>query len=297
VMGLSSSFYDPVSKAMLGDFVPAEKRLRVFSFRYMAVNIGFAIGPLIGSFMGLVQNNASFFITAGVYVLYGIVLLLSLRKLVLPDAKRQQTEERVTLKQALRVIRTDAALLFLLLGGVFSVTVHGQMSVTLSQYLNGNFEDGVKLFAVLMSVNAVTVVACQLFLTKMSEHWKPIKAIAIGSLLLALGEVGFATSNGWVLFLLSMFVFTIGEIFLIPAEYLALDRITPDHMRGMYYGAQTFTNLGNFIGPWFGGFLLAAYGGPVMFLVMGVISIAAIYFFWKAQRVTERRTVPEKIAF
>lgn len=46
----------------------------------------------------------------------------------------------------------------------------------------------------------------------------------------------------------------------LPSEYTQIDEITPHGMRGMYYGAQGFSELGNFIGPWFGSILLASFG-------------------------------------
>ena len=289
LLGLGSSFYDPVSKALMADLVPPEKRLRMFSLRYVTFNIGYALGPLLGSYLGLVQNNVAFLFTAAVYVAYAVLLLIFLSKIQLPETQAGNAGEKVTLRQSFNVMRKDVALRFLLIGGVLTMIVHGEMSVTLSQYLAGSFVDGVKMFAVLMSLNAVTTVGLQYSLSKVAEKWTPLKGIVIGSILFALGEIGFAIANGWAMFVVAMLVFTIAEIFLLPAEYMALDGITPEGMRGMYYGAQTFTNLGNFIGPWVGGILLSTYGGPTMFSTMAVIALLAVYFFWRARKISDRK--------
>ena len=40
-------------------------------------------------------------------------------------------------------------------------------------------------------------------------------------------------------------------------------------MRGTYFGAQTLTNIGHFIGPWLGGFLFVSYGGNTLYVLDG----------------------------
>jgi MFS family permease len=50
-------------------------------------------------------------------------------------------------------------------------------------------------------------------------------------------------------------------------------------MRGTYYGAQSFSSLGHFLGPWIGGMLLSQYNGKVLFLTMAVVAISAVGFY------------------
>ena len=44
---------------------------------------------------------------------------------------------------------------------------------------------------------------------------------------------------GW-LELLAMAVFTVGEIIVFPAEYMFIDRIAPDHLRGWWQHRRDF---------------------------------------------------------
>lgn len=78
----------------------------------------------------------------------------------------------------------------------------------------------------------------------------------------ALGDIGFAFSHSLVPMIVSMAIFTLGEILNYPAANMLIDKLAPEHMRGTYFGAQTLTNLGHFMGPWVGGFLLVRYGAP-----------------------------------
>ncbi|GED03344.1 MFS transporter [Bacillus atrophaeus] len=285
--GVSTSFFNTISKALIGDLTPEDQRFRVFSTRYSAMNLGFSIGPMVGAFLGIGGSSITFLLTSSVYLVYSIILVFLFQSF----SVQQNTElnaERISLAQAWNVVRSDKVLFFFILGGIMLTTVHGQISVPLSQYLKENIVDGVKLFGLLMSINGVTVIILQVPLTRWSEKFSIFHRIILGSSLLTLGAVGFAFSAGWAGFILSMIIFTLAEILLVPAEYTQIDQITPHGMRGTYYGAQSFSEFGNFLGPWIGGILLSAYGGTTMFLTLGAISIASLFFFSKGRKLVRR---------
>ncbi|MFY0543601.1 MDR family MFS transporter [Brevibacillus sp. H7] len=287
--GLAGSFFGTISKALMGDLTPEEKRFRVFSNRYMAINLGFSIGPMVGAFLGIGGSSFAFALAAAVYVVYAIALILCFRAFRVKEAMSGDREEAVTVSRIWQVLRRDTVLFLFTIGGVLLMTVHGQMSVTLSQYLTDNLSDGVKLFGLLMSLNGITVFLVQVPLTRWSERLSLFKRIVLGSMLLALGEIGFATSAGWSGFIVAMVIFTLGEILIVPAEYAQVDQITPQGMRGTYYGAQSFGEFGSFLGPWAGGMILSVYGGPAMFTTMAVIAVASLYFFWKGRKLHRLR--------
>lgn len=293
VKGLASSFYGTVSKALMGDLTPMEKRFRVFSNRYMAVNIGAAIGPVLGAFFGIAGSGVAFWLTALSYLLFAFVLYAACRKYGVGDGGTSegadQTEAKPSLRQMGQVLFRDTALLSFVIGGILLVTVHGQMSVTLSQYLSDNIAEGVALFGVMMSVNGLTVVLLQIPLTRLVERYSLFSRIVAGALLMAIGEIGFATSAGWSWFVAAMVIFTLGEILIVPAEYAQIDQITPAQMRGTYYGAQSISELGSFLGPWVGGMILFAYGGPVMFSFMAVLAVFSLLFYWLGRQIYVKR--------
>ncbi|MCY7798453.1 MFS transporter, partial [Bacillus haynesii] len=51
--GLCHSCFEPVSKALMAELSEREMRFRIFSLRYLAINIGAAVGPLLGLVIGL----------------------------------------------------------------------------------------------------------------------------------------------------------------------------------------------------------------------------------------------------
>lgn len=291
--GLAGSFFSTVSKAMMGDLTPEDKRFRVFSNRYMAINLGVTIGPVVGAFLGIAGSGLTFWLTGFSYVVFAIALSVACRRYGVGDEETAQSsveaEEKPGLKQMWQVLSRDTALLAFVIGSILLVTVHGQMSVTLSQYLRSDIAEGVALFGVMMSVNGLTVLLLQIPMTRFVERYSLFSRIVVGALLMAAGEVGFAFSAGWAGFVTAMIVFTLGEILILPAEYAQIDQITPHRMRGTYYGAQSISELGSFLGPWVGGMILFAYGGPTMFLFMASLAVFSLIFYWLGKNVHLKR--------
>jgi MFS family permease len=74
-----------------------------------------------------------------------------------------------------------------------------------------------------------------------------------------------ASVQAWVLATLA---FTLGEVIVIPSEYMFIDMIAPADKRGSYFGAQGLSTFGAALNPIICGFLLAHFSGAVMFWVL-----------------------------
>lgn len=287
--GLCRSFYEPVSQALMADLTDKEKRYQVFSLRYLAINIGVSVGPLLGAVFAALDSTLPFILTGLIYLVYACSLILLLNKF---GIRKIDTENKVntTFLSAWHVVRSDVVLRYYLLGSTVTAIGYSQMTVTLSQYVEGKFTEGVALFAVMMSANAITVVVMQLPIAKWTSKLTPLAVLTLGVVFYSLGNVGFGLSTGWFSFIASMVVFTFGEMLCYPSANLLTDQIAPEGMRGTYYGAQSFSNLGHFMGPWIGGILLSQFNGTVLFLTMSVVAVSAILFYRAGER---NRTRPD----
>ncbi|KRE69952.1 MDR family MFS transporter [Paenibacillus sp. Soil750] len=283
--GLCRSFYEPVSQALMADLTEPSKRRQVFSLRYMAINVGVAVGPLLGAFFATMNGALPFLLTGIIYLIYGITLYALLIKF---GIKKIEGEKKsiVTFRSAVGVIRKDITFRLYIIGGIIGAIGYSQVMVTLSQYLQRDFANGVKMFAILMSANAIVVIAMQVPLGRWAEKYSPLTAIVVGNFMFALGDIGFAYSHTLAWLIVSMGIFTFGEILNYPAANMLIDKLAPENMRGTYYGAQTLTNIGHFMGPWIGGFLLVSYGGSTLFLVIAILSMLGSIFYWRG---TKRR--------
>lgn len=281
LMALSTASFGPVAKALLADLLPTGERVRWFSYQYLVFNVGFAVGPLVGVYLGLSGGRGAFLVGALAYGVYFAILASALRiaPKVTAAAKAETTSVLTRFAGSLRAVATDRRLLCFLIAGLLLEAVHLRISALLAQDLAIDFSDGAAILAVVMTTNAVTVVVFQLFASKIVLKKDPVTAIVIGGLLMFAGMVGFATSTSMWGFIVAMVIFSVGETFIVPSEFAIIDRISPEERRGSYFGAQTFAQLGGFVGPYFGGVLLATWNGTVMFLGVGTLALLSAGFY------------------
>jgi len=293
--GLCTSFFEPTSQALMADLTDKNKRMKVYSLRYTAINIGASAGPLLGAYLANSSAKLSFAITGSTYLLYGIVLAFFLKKLVI--SKEDTIKKVVSFAGAFRILKTDKALRNLIIGIILINIGYVQIDSNLPQVLEGTLENGVAIFSVLLTINAVMVVFLQMPLSYLAERFSLLQAMSAGSLFMAAGLIGFSFVNGWLTAILAMVLLTIGEIFIFPSNSMMMDELAPEHMRGTYFGAGQFRKIGNFLGPIIGGYLLSHFHGQIMFWVIAILSLGSIIFFIAGNRtyLKTRITSPEKV--
>ncbi|MGG0187998.1 MDR family MFS transporter [Bacillus rhizoplanae] len=296
--GMCRSFFEPTSRALLSDLTKPEHRLMVFNLRYGAINVGVAIGPLVGLQIGSAESTTPFFIAAIMYALYTIVLALQFRKYRIGEEKTEETE-RVTFMDSLRIIRKDIVFLVALIGIIISTAGYAQFSSTLSQYFANShlFENGVKLFSYALTLNAITVVIVQYPLIQICKKYTPLVSIMIGTLLVSVGLCGFGFAGSmWTVFVCTI-IFTIGEVLMFSMTDVFIDQIAVANLKGTYFGAMGFSGIGAVIGPWFGGLLLDYYGyhnGFTIFTILAVLSMLAFPILLLTRSLLRKRTIEEK---
>ncbi|MDM5189278.1 MFS transporter [Bacillus sp. DX4.1] len=278
--GMCRSFFEPTSRALLSDLTKPEHRLLVYNLRYGAINVGVAIGPLVGLQLGSAKSTTPFLVAAVVYILYTIVLALQFKKYRIGE-QELDTNEPVTMMNAVRVLRKDVVFLIALVGIILSNTGYAHFSTTLSQYFANShvFQDGVTLFSYVLTLNAITVVIVQYPLIRFCKKYTPLVSIMMGTLLVSGGLLGFGmTQSLWGIFACTI-LFTMGEVLMFSMTDVFIDDIAVPHLKGTYFGAMGFSGIGGVIGPWFGGILLDYYGYQNGFAVFSILAIFSVCAF------------------
>ncbi|MEP3863548.1 MAG: hypothetical protein ABJM83_06270, partial [Paracoccaceae bacterium] len=105
---------------------------------------------------------------------------------------------------------------------------------------------------------------------------------------------GFSASNLTWIWITSMAIFTIGEVVLVPAEYLYVDLIAPDNMRGAYFALHNLGALGGAASPALCAVLLAQGGSNVMFAVLISCAVSGAIFYAIGHRLADGNGVLPK---
>jgi MFS family permease len=276
--GLCNSFFEPTSQALMADVTEKKSRMKAYSLRYTAINIGASVGPLLGAYLATTSAKMSFAITGSIYLLYAFVLVFFMHKLSITQSE-QIGKKSVTFGAAFKIFISDKALLYLVLGVILVNIGYSQMDSSLPQFLGKSLSNGVVIFSFLLTINALMVVFLQMPISLIAERFKPMQVMMVGSILMAAGLLLCSMINGWVMAILSMIFLTFGEILIFPSNSMLIDQLAPDHLRGTYFGAGQFRKAGNFLGPILGGYLLSHYNGQMMFLIISIVVLGSILFF------------------
>ncbi|AOC56258.1 MULTISPECIES: MDR family MFS transporter [Bacillus] len=273
--GLCRALFEPTSKALLSDVTPSSIRLFVFNLRYTAINIGVIFGPLLGLYLGSSKTTFPFLVAAFIYLLYGLTLVWQFQKH--PVAAPESTKQ-IGVKKALSIIQKDTVFSIILIGVTLCSFGYSHLSSTLPQYLSASpmIEDGPKLFGYLLSLNAVVVIVVQYPLIMIAKRYSTILSLTTGNILLAgsLFAIAFSQSLGMLAFIIV--VFTIGEVLLFAMMDLFVDNVAKPEVKGSYFGAMGFSQLGSVIGPFIGGLCIDYFGAAHPFSIFSVLSMVTI---------------------
>src|SRR5471032_647199 len=299
VLALLNASYALLSitlKACIASWLPVAKRVKAFSMNYTLVNVGWAVGSSLGVWLAGYSPVLPFVISA--MLAFGTVLSLAWGLRNIPHTPPQTEQEqkplpKPNLRQTLSILAHDRRLIYFTLGSTLGSVVFGQFAGYLSQYLIlvSNAEFAYKIIGAVMITNAVIVIAFQYVLSSRMKQQTLLKWLFLGTVFFIVGLIGFMTAGESVLFWrIAMAIFSFVELIVIPVEYMFIDFIAPENMKGSYYGMQNLSNLGGAINP-LCGFLLSYTAPPVMFIALIAASVGGRVFFWLGHRLASQRAV------
>ncbi|EMX6285279.1 MFS transporter [Providencia rettgeri] len=282
-ISIGRALLEACSKALIGDYIESPKgRESIQYFRYYLVNIGAAIGPYVGLVGGLSAQKETFLLTATVYFIYGIALRLYL----LPSnelKKTQSTNYPINFQNTLKTIVVHRAFMLLLLCNILVMFVYANFDSTLVQYLSrADLPNIVSLIALLVIVNSLTIILTQLPLLHLLRYLTPKFKILLGVFFIALAQFIFAFSPLDTVYYLcfATIILSFGEIVAIPTFNVEVDRLTPHHLRGAFFGASNLASIGTALAPFYGGIMLDLFSGKTLFLWLSFICVITLFIYY-----------------
>jgi len=150
-------------------------------------------------------------------------------------------------------------------------------------------------YGTLFTINTLLIVAFEVQLNRATAHWPNTWALFSGCVLFAVGfgALGFVVSASGIL--ITVVIWTFGEMMLFPAMAAHLGEIAPENRRGAYMGAYSMSlSIALTVGPWLGTQLLATAGPAGVWSVMFALgALAAVLMVFAAP---QRRPIRVAIA-
>ena len=281
-------------KACFADWLPVAQRIKAFSINYTLVNVGWAVGSSLGVMVAGLNPLLPFYLSGGLALLTVTALSFGLRRqgTVSPGATELAPIAPPDFRQTLAILRNDRRLIYFTLGSTLGAVVFGQFTGYLSQYLIlvSNAEFAYQVIGAVMIVNACIVIALQYLLSRGMRQENMLRWLVLGTLFFILGLIGFSLAGQslW-LWIAAMAIFTLGEIIVIPVEYMFIDFIAPQHLKGSYYGVQNLSALGGAINPVLCGFILSYAAPHMMFLMLIAAALFSLLFFFLGHRLAQKQ--------
>lgn len=241
---LLSGATDPAIYAAVADLTTRRTRQGAYSLLYLGHNIGFAVGPMLAGLLYR-RHLPWLFLGDALTTLLSVVLI----GLLVPETLRRPAgevqgaegdEEPPALEKAeeggllAALWRRPAVVIFALVSMVYAF-VYVQMHFGLPLQMQDLFqEEGPARYGVLMTVNALTVVLCTTLVTRLTTRFDSTQNVAAGGLLYAVGFGMIGLIRTMPLFVLSGFVWTLGEIMVTTNSSVYLANHSPVTHRGRF---------------------------------------------------------------
>lgn len=276
------SVFSTVLKAWFADVLSPEKKARIFSLNYTFLNIGWTVGPPIGTLLVMHSINLPFWLAAACAALplVGIQLFVQRTSAAIAQDNATQWSPSVLLR--------DRALMWFTLSGLLASFVGGSFASCISQYVlvvaDSDFAE--KVVAVVLPVNAAVVVALQYAVGRRLSASNIRPLMTFGTLCFVLGLGGFILSDSSLLLSgISAAVFTLGEVIYAPGEYMLIDNIAPAGMKASYFSAQSLGWLGAAFNPMITGSILTHMPHWSLFVVLMLAIIVAWLMIFRGMKV------------
>ena len=273
------------SRAVISDQL-SDKKNREFalSFNYFVINIGVAVGPLVGGTISLSHPKTVFLTAACVYAIYSLMCLVALKNK--HTSLYSQTE--INFFKTIQTVRQDKAFVIVMMINFLVMFVFAHLDSSLIQVISlSGAEKSHQIIVNIYLINSLTTVCFQFPLEKWLGHLPLLIRMKIGIALIALAQIGFilAPINSLFAWGVAVFMISMGEAIVFPLMNIQVDRMAPEHLKGVYYGATSLFVFGFACAPIVGGFILKFWGSTTLFLVCFTLCVFAIALYrWSEEK-------------
>ncbi len=274
-----NGFVRPAFESMIIDMLSNEQRQAGFALKYLSINVGVSVGPIVAGFL---FNNflPMLFIGDAITSFVAVILIMIYVKethVVGESIKVENEAEKEEKGNIIEVFRKRPYLLLFLLLYMVYCFIYTQNKFSLPMTMNNMYiNQGAKLFGYLMSINAITVLILTPFLSAITRKKHQLTNMATAGILYAIGfgMIGFA--NSFVMMVVSTIIWTIGEILSSISAGVYVANHSPSNYRARLNAIKSIGNsLGASLSTAVSGVYIQYNGVKTIWTFVFIISIIA----------------------
>ena len=289
VINCSYLVFSTVLKAYFSETLSVSAKPKIFSLNYTFINMGWTVGPPIGTLLLMYGTQLPFWLAA-----ISASVPLFMIQLFVQRSKAINAGEENSVKWDPKIMLKDRALSWFVLSTFFGTLTFGPFASCISQYILVVYDAKLaeSVIAVVLPVNAAIVVSLQYIVGKHVTAERLRKLMTLGTLFFMMGLLGFMfAGNNLVFWALAIAVFTLGELIYAPGEYMMIDNIAPLGMKASYFSAQSLGWLGAALNPLASGFILTSFPPVSLFAILMAICGLAWFCMIQGMNVSQKRAI------
>ena len=234
--GFLADLYRPAASAIIADVLPSGQRAVGFAGLRAAVNLGFSFGVALGGLIADWNWRALFFADGLTTVLFGVIVYRFIdetrpERTASPDARATAT---------LTPWRDGVFLQLAVTSLAFSMVLYSFFTVLpLTVTLAAGYPAAV--YGGLMAVNGLVIAAFEMSIVNSLRRFRRLRVAGVGLLITGLGFALTGFVLHWAWFLLTILVWTAGEILTGPQQTAFVADWAPPEARGRYLSVYQAT--------------------------------------------------------
>ncbi|MGK5627443.1 MDR family MFS transporter [Streptomyces sp. URMC 123] len=284
--GMATSASRPAVQAMMTDIVPERHRVRAFALNYWAINLGFALSASVA---GLIARHSYRWLFLGEALL--TLLCAAVAYLRLPESRpaprsapEGSAEAGPEGATSLSTVLRDGRFMTVVGLNLLLVTLYQQGLVALPMAMGKAGFDSAD-FGLVIAANGILIVVLQMPVTRLIEHRPPGPLLVVSALLTGAGFGLTALADSVPFYVLTVCVWTLGEIVNSPTQMALVARLSPAEGRGRYQGVYTLSwSVAAFAAPLLGGLVIDRHGAEVLWLGSLAVGIVAAVGYARVMR-------------
>ena len=293
IEGAGSAGFWPSQSTLIARLTPAARRHAAFAQQRVTMNLGIGLGGLTGGLIAGVSHPGSFTV---LFLVDSATFLVYVGVLAFIHDPGLTTEESAGGEASYRAVFRDRVFVGLWTLNFLFVTAGYSLFNLVPPFARDHAHVTERQIGAFFFVNTALIVIVQLPISRALEGRRRMRALAlmpalwiVAWLMLDAGAYWFDATAAFVVILVALAIFGIGECFHGPAHQALVAEIAPDHLRGRYFAVHSLSwGLAGTVGPAVGGFVLAWRPFALWPLAAAVCLVAAV-----GSRALER-FVPER---
>jgi MFS family permease len=271
IVGFFTDLYRPAVGAAIADLVPPESRTRAYGYNYWAINLGAAVAPLLAGLLAGYNYLILFAADALTTLAFGLIVLFGIRETRPAEAHHAA---HVSFNERINQLKREPILLIFSLLALFFGMIYMQGYVTLPLDM-GSHGLGPEQFGAAIAVNGFLIILVTIPISNMATKWHRFRTIALSAILLGAGFGFTALADTLPLFIVSVIIWTLGEIAATSVAPAVIADLSPVELRGVYQGIfGSAWGLAYFLGPLAGGWVYEHWGSDSLWigcLLLGIM--------------------------